>query len=558
MGGSARGRSRGRNVWGIAVVAGLCAAGNGLAAPPPPQSQAPIPSQRRLPYPDDPPRQRDWLSQQVALCDGADGPGAIGVCGNLIDSPWFAGALLGRLYARRGQAYLEMGDEPSALRDFDYGLQFYDQNDPLPGGTSIQADPASRLPGPVLADNTRLRAAALCDRAEIRWRGGDAAGAEADYRAAQGYAPDAACAAAGLSGLAADAPPPDLAERRRQGDARRRQALLGACAGERTRASQALFGPQAGEADAARLDAALTQMGVFSSDLDALVRSRALHGEGGADGPGEAYLLCLQTARIRQLNPGHDFSPPDGGEAETREEPPEADIFAALPRRDAGAATGLLSESLDPNARRQRQTRVAQDAQRREAAIQQRAANRAAFWSALGDVLAAGAQVYVATETARLQLEAAQAANAAYVPTPSAATAAQVAAVVAPRDQGFAVTLPPTGAQGQASAGAPGSQRHLSNAGGNCLSTRRYSTAGVGGNHYIEHHVVVTNSCDFNISFEYDRLPQSQGRHVTSRAVVYSNREHDYYCLEHNQNRPNPLRPTGCTGVSDPRELARR
>lgn len=94
---------------------------------------------------------------------------------------------------------------------------------------------------------------------------------------------------------------------------------------------------------------------------------------------------------------------------------------------------------------------------------------------------------------------------------------------------------------------------HLSESGQPCLTTRRYSR-NAGGTNYIERHIVVSNACGFPILISYDYLPQSEGRLDTRSASIAGNSEHDRYCLEHNQDRANPLRPTGCSGVSDPRE----
>lgn len=404
---------------GIALGLALLAAGGVCAAS---RSQD-LSSETRPPL--DPVALREWFQRHEAACDDRNSSPAMTVqaCTVLLDPPRMVGAPHGRIYARRAEARLALGDEAGARSDLDNALHHYRQSDPLPGTRPIEAPPEYQLPTPALEDNRRVRAGAYCNRADIRWRAGDRQGAEADFGEAEARYPGIACARQGLAGLARGAPAPALAAAAGRAQDQQRRAAVQVCASERMAAARAWFGGQADEARAAQLDSALEPLGVFSADLDTLTRNRAMFTESLAGDPraqaSEAYLVCLQTVRIRQIQPSFDFSRPvdlDGPVIETAElddgaleAAPEDDIFANLPRRDAGAAAGLLSESLDPQARQTRRLRVAEDTRRRHANIQRRAENRAAFWNTLGEVLLVGVQTYAAVETARLELEAQQA-----------------------------------------------------------------------------------------------------------------------------------------------------
>lgn len=99
-----------------------------------------------------------------------------------------------------------------------------------------------------------------------------------------------------------------------------------------------------------------------------------------------------------------------------------------------------------------------------------------------------------------------------------------------------------------------GTRFHMSNAGEYCLSTRRRSESDA---HYIRHVLTVANACDFSITVDFDEMPQSEGRRNMRAGVAYAGQSNEFHCLEHRQDRDNPLRPVGCLGLSDPRERVR-
>lgn len=548
------------------------------------------------------PEEREQINRWITECDnGGNGDSSVfDICNQLIQTQWFAGDAEGHLRVRRAQAWLDMGDETRALRELDYGLQLYTHTE-LGPGVPIPEGP-NNLPRHPGTETIQPRAQGFCERAIIRWRSGDLDAARADFETARRHWPDEPCAAEGLTSLARGIPAPALVAGTRIQE-RSRQGAIQSCMTERMAAARAWFGPRADEAQAARLDVALEPLGVFNADLETLARNRAmftenLSGDSRAQAS-EAYLVCLQTTRIRQIQPGFDFSRQvelDGSAIETVDADdgapatPQDDIFAALPRRDAAAAAGLLGESLDPQARQARRLRVAEDTRRRQANIQRRAENRAAFWSALGEVLLVGAQTYVAVETARLEMELNQALAASATSNALAAPSSshQTAAAISNLSQGYAETLPPTGGQGYAyveggagdgaepmgqriydtvaqyaasqgqypspfSGSLSPNQSYLDpRTGRSCVTESGRSNRDV--RPYIEYRLVLTNTCDITFHIAAERRPPGRANPSYNRsapAVIYRTRDrgptqHVYTCIQYIQDPDHPI--SSCHG----------
>ena len=98
---------------------------------------------------------------------------------------------------------------------------------------------------------------------------------------------------------------------------------------------------------------------------------------------------------------------------------------------------------------------------------------------------------------------------------------------------------------------------HLKPDGTPCLTVVRGSRPS-GGTNYIEHSLRVTNDCSFAIRFDVDELPQRLGTFRTRTLSVAASSTVERTCLAHNQERKDPLRPTGCAGLSNIRELPNR
>jgi hypothetical protein len=152
-----------------------------------------------------------------------------------------------------------------------------------------------------------------------------------------------------------------------------------------------------------------------------------------------AFAACVFHQRIQDLDASAVFQAQQQDAALPTPERQTDQLFANLPRRDSGAGASMITQSLDPAARAERQRLQQQADADRQARQQQAAANNAAFWNGLLIVVATVGNAYVDYESTRAQIEANNQAAAAQAAA-NALAAQQQQAASPPSQGGYAYT----------------------------------------------------------------------------------------------------------------------
>lgn len=305
-----------------------------------------------------------------------------GICENAMRYDRSVQSVAGETWYGGARAYLAVGDVRRARDAYEVGIRHWNmERDP----GELNYIEGTRVTPAYLAD-------AHCEFARFLWRDNQISRAHDEFTRAQQYAPQIACATAGLAALARneaspEGPMPAQRNFTSPPGAINIIQLAAQCSAEREDAIEALFGNDATRDEGLLMDQGLARSSLGANTIQGVVASyHTMSNVTGGNTAANAYALCLHGKRLQQLDPNIDLEAAARGEYT----PPDGNRFANLPRRQAGAGAAMLQQSADPNQRNALADLRQDQIQQRDANIAQANANNAALWQGILDLAIAG------------------------------------------------------------------------------------------------------------------------------------------------------------------------